>query len=80
MGNQTSVKSSQRGVGGVATPSTLPLDQPLYMPQRSLTFRHKGAIRSVQSKVFFDYKLKLLSYTYKKDCEALFAIHSCWNI
>ena len=36
------------------------------MPQRSLTFRHKGAISSVQSKLFFDYKLNLLSYSYKK--------------
>ena len=47
MGNQTSLKSSQRGGGGgrvLATPSTLPLDPPLYMPQRSLTFSHKGAI------------------------------------
>ena len=65
MGNQASLKSSQGGGGGVlATPSTLPLDPPLYMPQRSLTFRHKGAIWSVQSNVFFDYKLKLLSYSY----------------
>ena len=46
MGNQTSLKSSQRGGGGrvLATPSTLPLDPPLYMPQRFLTFSHKGAI------------------------------------
>ena len=36
------------------------------VPQRSLMFRHKGAIWSVESKVFFDYKLKLLSYSYKK--------------
>ena len=42
------------------------------MPQRSLMFCHKGAIWSVQSKFFFDYKLKLLSYSYKKDLRSAF--------
>ena len=31
MGSQTSLKISQRGVGELATPSTLPLDPPLLL-------------------------------------------------
>ena len=82
MGNQTSLKSSQGAGGGgeLATPTTHPLGPPLYMPQRTQTFRHKGTIWRVESKFFFDYKLNLFSYSYKKDCEELFAMHSSWNI